>query len=321
MNAKIIGTGSYFPEKELTNKDLEKMIDTTDEWITTRTGIKARRIAAKHESVATMGAEAAKKALEMAGLEASDIDMIIMGTTSSLDVALPSAAIVVQKILEVPNIPAFDVAAACSGFIFSLSVADQYIKTGFAKRILVIGADMLSHMCDPTDRTTMILFGDAAGACILEATDDDCGVLSTHLHSDGRFNDLLYCPMPKRADTDSVDNSYLQMKGNDVFKVAVTKLSEIVTETLKHNNIEKTDIDWLVPHQANLRIISATAKKLSMPIERVVVTLDKHGNTSAATIPTALDIAIRDGRIQRGQTLLLEAFGSGFTWGSALIKY
>jgi len=313
MYSKIIGTGSYFPEQVRTNADLEKLVETSDEWIIERTGIKERRISSPDENVAYMGAEAAKKALEMAGLEPTDIDMIVMGTTSS-HVSLPSAACFVLQLLDIPSIPAFDVAAACSGFIYALSIGDQYIKGGMAKRVLVIGADALSHMCDPEDRTTLILFGDAAGACIIEASEEQ-GIMSTHLHADGKYQPLLGCDAPVRGDQLSVESSYMYMSGNEVFKMAVTKLSEIVNTTLKHNNIEKSDIDWLVPHQANMRIIKATAKKLSLPMERVV------GNTSAATIPTALDIAIRDGRIQRGQTLLLEAFGSGFTWGSALIKY
>ena len=319
MYSRIIGTGSYFPEQVRSNADLEKLVETSDEWITERTGIKERRIAAEHETAAYMGAEAAKKALEMAGLEATDLDMIIMGTASS-HAAFPSAACYVQQYLACPNIPAFDVAAACSGFIYSLSIADQFIKSGMAKRILIVGADALSHMCAPDDRSTLILFGDAGGACILEAS-EEAGILSTHLHADGQYQALLGCEAPKRGQAESVDESYMYMKGNEVFKVAVTRLSEIVKQTLEHNNMDKSEVDWLVPHQANLRIIKATAKKLSMPMEQVVVTLDKHGNTSAATIPTALDIAVRDGRIQRGQTLLLEAFGSGFTWGSALIKY
>lgn len=319
MYSRIIGTGSYFPDQVRTNADLEKIVDTTDEWITERTGIKERRIANEEETVAFMGARAAEKALEMAGIQASELDMIIVGTTSSA-ASLPSAACYVQQYLDTPNIPAFDVAAACSGFIYSLSVADQYIKSGMAKKVLVIGADALSHLCDPTDRTTYILFGDAAGACIVEASEEP-GILSTHLHADGNYQALLGCDLPRRGDPLSIDRSYLYMSGREVFKVAVSKLSEIVKTTLTHNNLQKSDIDWLVPHQANLRIISATAKKLSLPMERVVVTVDKHANTSAATIPTALDIAVRDGRIKRGQTLLLEAFGSGFTWGSAVVKF
>ncbi len=319
MFSRIIGTGSSFPEKVVTNDDLSKVVDTSDEWITERTGIKERRIAGPDESVATLGADAARQALEAAGLEASDLDMIIMGTTSSA-ITLPSAACEVQRMLDVPNIPAFDIAAACSGFIYSLSIADQYIKSGMAKRILVIGADTLSRLCGPTDRTTIILFGDGAGAMILEASEDQ-GVISTHIHADGSYKELLGANSPRLGEPETINDGYLYMKGNEVFKVAVNKLSGIVKETLEANDMQASDIDWLVPHQANLRIIKATAKKLSMSMDSVVVTLDQHGNTSAATIPTAMDIAIRDGRIKRGQTVLLEAFGSGFTWGSALIKY
>ncbi len=319
MYSKIVGTGSYFPDQVRTNADLEEILDTSDEWIVERTGIKERRIAAEHENVAYMGAKAAQKAIEMAGLNKEDIDMIVMGTTSS-HVDLPSAACYLQKYLGVPTIPAFDVAAACSGFIYSLSVADQFIKSGMAKRILVVGADALSHMCDPSDRGTYILFGDAAGAVVIEASEEQ-GIISTHLHSDGDYGALLGANSPKRGDLLTEEKAYIYMKGNEVFKFAVTRLSEIVTETLKHNNMDKSQIDWLVPHQANLRIIKAAAKKLSLPMEQVVVTLDKHGNTSAATIPTALDEAVRDGRIKRGQTILMEAFGSGFTWGSALVKF
>jgi 3-oxoacyl-[acyl-carrier-protein] synthase-3 len=319
MFSKIIGTGSSFPAKVVTNEDLSKVVDTTDEWITERTGIKERRIASKDENVATLGAAAARKAVEAAGIELSDLDMIIMGTTSSA-ISLPSAACEVQRILNIPNIPAFDIAAACSGFIYSLSIADQYIKTGMAKRVLIIGADTLSRLCGPEDRTTLILFGDGAGAAILEASEEP-GVISTHIHADGNYGELLGANAPVRGEPHTVHESYLYMRGNEVFKVAVNKLSGIVKETLEANNMLANDIDWLVPHQANLRIIKATAKKLSMDMDHVVVTLDKHGNTSAGTIPTALDEAIRDGRIKRGQTVLLEAFGSGFTWGSALIKY
>lgn len=319
MYSRIIGTGSSFPKRVVTNEDLSKMVETSDEWITERTGIKERRFASKDETVTTMGYEAALNALDMAGLKASDMDMIIVGTTSSA-ISLPSAACDIQKLLEVPNIPAFDIAAACSGFIYGMSIADQYIKSGMCKRILLIGADTLSRFCDPQDRTTLVLFGDGAGAAILEASEEQ-GIISTHIHADGSYKDLLGANSPERGEPESVDVNYMYMKGNAVFKVAVTKLAELVTETLAHNNISSDELDWLVPHQANLRIISATAKKLNMGMDKVVVTVDKFGNTSAATIPTALDEAIRDGRIKRGQTLLLEAFGSGFTWGSALVKY
>ncbi len=319
MYSRIIGTGSGFPEKVLTNHDLAKLVDTSDEWITERTGIRERRVAGPNENAASLGAIAARNAVEAAGIELSDIDMIIMGTTSSTTM-LPSAAVEVQRLLDLPNIPAFDVSAACSGFIFTLSIADQFIRAGSAKNILVIGADTLSKICDPNDRTTLVLFGDGAGAVVLSASEEQ-GIISTHLHSDGNYQDLLGAKAIPPGQNVSPDYGYLYMKGNEVFKVAVKKLSEIVTETMEANDISKEDIDWLVPHQANLRIISATAKKLSLDMDRVVINLDRYGNTSAATIPTALDEAVRDGRIKRGQTLLFEAFGSGFAWGSALVKY
>ncbi len=319
MYSKIIGTGSYFPSEVRSNTDLEAMVDTTHDWIVERTGIHERRIAAPDENVATMGAEASLKALEYANLSSSDIDMIICATTS-WEKALPSAACEIQRILGCPGIPAFDVAAACAGFCYATSVADQFIKSGIAKRILVVGTDALTRLINPEDRSMIILFGDAAGACILEASEEP-GILSTHIHADGRHGDLLKAGMPVRGVEASVHEAWGYMKGNEVFKVAVTKLSEICEETLAANALEKSDIDWLVPHQANYRIIKATAKKLNMTMDRVVVTLDKHGNTSAASVITALDEAIRDGRIQRGQTVLIEAFGGGFAWASALIKY
>lgn len=319
MFSRISGTGSSFPDKVLSNDDLSKMVDTSDEWITERTGIKERRIVSDGENAVTLGADAARKAIEAAGIKPQDLDMIIVGTTSS-PVSLPSAACEIQRELDVPNIPAFDIAAACSGFIYSMSIADQYIRSGAAKRILIIGADTLSKFCEPTNRSTIILFGDGAGAVVLEAN-EETGVISTHMHADGNYGPMLCAKGMERGKPETVDDAYLYMRGNEVFKVAVNRLSSIVVDTLEHNKMQPEDIDWLVPHQANLRIITATAKKLRMSMDRVVVTLDKYGNTSAATIPTALDIAIRDGRIKRGQTLLLEAFGSGFTWGSALLKY
>ncbi|QIA62875.1 beta-ketoacyl-ACP synthase III [Vibrio astriarenae] len=326
MYSKILGTGSYLPSQVRSNADLEKMVETSDEWIVTRTGIKERRIAADNETVADMAHHAAENAIEMAGIDKNDIDMILVATTSGSH-AFPSAACQVQALLGIKHCPAFDMAAACSGFVYALSVADQYIKTGHCKNILVIGADALSKTCDPTDRSTIILFGDAAGAVVVGASEEP-GILSTTINADGRFGDLLSLKYPNRRDempgnfehSDDI-NSWLHMAGNEVFKVAVTQLSRLVNETLKENNMDKSELDWLVPHQANMRIISATAKKLAMPLEQVVVTLDRHGNTSAATVPTALDEAVRDGRIKRGQTLLLEAFGGGFTWGSALVKF
>ncbi|ORT50338.1 3-oxoacyl-ACP synthase [Vibrio sp. qd031] len=316
MYSKILGTGSYLPSTVRTNADLEKMVDTSDEWIVARTGIKERRIAAEDESVADMGYIAAKNAIDMAGISKDEIDLIIVATTSSTH-AFPSSACQVQAKLEISGCGAFDMAAACTGFVYALSVADQHIKSGQCKNVLVIGADTLSKTCDQLDRSTVILFGDGAGAVIVGASEEP-GILSTHLGADGKFGDLLSLEMPVRG---GEFDTWLHMTGNEVFKVAVTQLSRLVNDTLKANNMEKSDLDWLVPHQANLRIITATAKKLAMPLDQVVITLDKHGNTSAATVPTALDEAVRDGRIQRGQTLLLEAFGGGFTWGSALVKF
>jgi 3-oxoacyl-[acyl-carrier-protein] synthase-3 len=319
MYSRIIGTGSYFPKDVRSNADLELMIDTSDQWITDRTGIKERRLIGADETPATMGAEASIKALEAAQLLPSDLDMIVCATTSGR-YALPSTACEIQKILKVDNIPAFDIAAACAGYCYALSVADQYIKSGMAKRILVIGSDCLSRLIDPKDRSMIILFGDGAGATIIEASEQP-GILSTHINAAGSYSDLLRVGNPTRGDEASVHENWGEMKGNEVFKVAVTKLSEIVEQTLQANNMVKSDLDWLVPHQANFRIIKATAKKLDMSLDQVVLILEKYGNTSAATVPTALDIAIRDGRIQRGQNLVLEAFGGGFAWASALVKY
>lgn len=317
MYTKILGTGSYLPVQVRTNADLEQMVETSDEWIVSRTGIRQRHIAAADETVATMGCHAADRAIEMAGIDKNDIGLIIVATTSSSN-AFPSAACEIQNYLGIKDVAAFDVAAACAGFAYALSVADQFIKTGFVKTALVVGSDALSRTLDPADRGTVILFGDGAGAVVIGASEEP-GIISTHLHADGRYGDLLTLPNHDRVDASKPD--FLTMKGNDVFKVAVTELAHIVDETLEANGIDKSELDWLVPHQANLRIISATAKKLGMGIEKVVITLDRHGNTSAASVPSALDEAVRDGRIQRGQLILLEAFGGGFTWGSALIRF
>ncbi|MCL9774305.1 beta-ketoacyl-ACP synthase III [Vibrio methylphosphonaticus] len=316
MYSKILGTGSYLPSQVRSNADLEKMVDTTDEWIVTRTGIKERRIAAEDETVADMGYHASVNAIEMAGIDKNDIDMIIVATTSSSH-AFPSSACQIQAKLGIQGCPAFDMAAACTGFVYALSVADQHIKTGMCKNVLVIGSDCLSKTVEEIDRSTIILFGDAAGAVVLGASEEP-GILSTHTYADGRFGDLLSLEMPVRG---GELDKWLNMSGNEVFKVAVTQLSKLVKDTLAANGMDKSDLDWLVPHQANYRIISATAKKLAMPMDQVVVTLDRHGNTSAATVPTALDEAVRDGRIKRGQNLLLEAFGGGFTWGAALVRF
>jgi len=317
MYTKIIGTGSYLPSQVRTNADLEKMVETSDEWIVTRTGIRERRIAAPDETVATMGFSAAQRALEMAGVDANEIGLIIVATTSSSH-AFPSSACMIQEMLEIKDCAAFDLAAACAGFTYALSVADQYIKNGAVKHALVIGADVLARALDPEDRGTIILFGDGAGAVVLGQSEEQ-GIISTHLHADGRYAQLLTLPYQDRAHQDQP--AYVTMAGNEVFKVAVTELAHIVDETLQANNLDREMLDWLVPHQANLRIISATAKKLGMTMDKVVVTLDRHGNTSAASVPSALDEAVRDGRIKPGHLILLEAFGGGFTWGSALVRF
>lgn len=300
-----------------TNADLEKMVDTSDEWIVTRTGIRERRIAAPDESVATMGLHAAEKALEMAGVSASEVGLIIVATTSSTH-AFPSSACQIQNMLGIKDTAAFDLAAACAGFTYALSVADQYVKNGAVRYALVIGSDTLSRKLDPEDRGTVILFGDGAGAVLLGASEEQ-GIISTHMHADGHYGNLLTLAYPDQSAPEKP--AYVTMAGNEVFKVAVTELAHIVEETLEANNLDRSEIDWLVPHQANLRIISATAKKLGMGMDKVVVTLDRHGNTSAASVPAAFDEAVRDGRIKRGQLVLLEAFGGGFTWGSALVRF
>ena len=307
MHSKIIGTGGYLPKKILTNKDLESIVDTTDEWILERTGIKQRHIAQENETTSFMATQASLDAMKSAGIKHTDIDLIIVATTTP-DQIFPSTACIVQNKLNI-KAPAFDVQAACTGFIYALSIADNYIKTGMSKNVLVIGAEKYSNLLDWSDRSTCVLFGDGAGAVVLSAQSKE-GIISSHIHADGQYNDLL-----------SVENSHIKMKGNEVFKVAVNTLSKLVDETLVKNNMKKSDIDWLVPHQANLRIIKAAAKKLSMPIERVVVTVDNHANTSAASIPLALNEAVKDGRIKSDQVILLEAFGSGFTWGSVLLRY
>jgi 3-oxoacyl-[acyl-carrier-protein] synthase-3 len=317
--ARILSTGSFLPERCLTNAELETMVETTDEWIRTRTGIEQRHLAQEGEMTSDLATRAAQKALEMAGVDAQTIDLIIVATTTP-DKVFPSVATIVQRKLGIVNAcPAFDVQAVCTGFVYALSIADQFIKTGAAKRALVIGAETLSRIVDWSDRTTCVLFGDGAGAVILEASNEP-GILSTHLHADGRHEDLLHVPRSGlQAEGEWADA--INMKGNEVFKVAVNTLGRIVDETLQANGLDQSAVDWLVPHQANLRIIMATAKKLNLTDDRVVITVQKHGNTSAASIPLALDTAVRDGRIQRGETLLLEAFGGGFTWGSVLVKF
>jgi len=316
MFSKILSTGSYLPQHIRTNADLEKMVDTSDEWIVTRSGIRERRIAAPYETVSTMGFEAAQKAIEAANINPQEIDLILVATTSNSH-AYPSAACQIQGMLEIDDAIAFDLAAACTGFVYALGVADQFIRTGKVKKALVIGSDLNSRKLDETDRSTVVLFGDGAGAVILEASEQE-GIISTHLHASADKNAALLLPQPERGVAKS---GYIEMQGNETFKLAVRELSNVVEETLAANNLDKKDIDWLVPHQANLRIISATAKKLDMDMSQVVVTLDRYANNSAATVPVALDEAVRDGRIQRGQLLLLEAFGGGWTWGSALVRF
>jgi len=316
MFSKILSTGSYLPQHIRTNADLEKMVDTSDEWIVTRSGIRERRIAAPDETVSTMGFEAAQKAIEAANINPQEIDLILVATTSNSH-AYPSAACQIQGMLEIDDAIAFDLAAACTGFVYALGVADQFIRTGKVKKALVIGSDLNSRKLDETDRSTVVLFGDGAGAVILEASEQE-GIISTHLHASADKNAALLLPQPERGVAKS---GYIEMQGNETFKLAVRELSNVVEETLVANNLDKKDIDWLVPHQANLRIIAATAKKLDMDMSQVVVTLDRYANNSAATVPVALDEAVRDGRIQRGQLLLLEAFGGGWTWGSALVRF
>ena len=322
IHSRIAGTGSYLPEKVVTNDDLSKVVDTSDEWIRTRTGIRQRHVAADGQTSSDMGHQAALKAIEAAGIDPSGIDLIVVGTTTP-DYVFPSTACLIQQKLGIPGCPAFDVNAACSGFLFALSVADQFIRTGSARTVLVVGVETLTRMVDWTDRTTCVLFGDGAGAVVLKA-DADTGILSTHLHADGNKRDLLCCPVGVSAGFDnSLPNAGVRitMAGNEVFKHAVKALDSVVDEALEANGLDKGALDWLIPHQANLRIIEATAKRLDMPMERVIVTVDRHGNTSAGSVPLALDEAVRSGRVQRGQLLLLEAFGGGFTWGAALLRY
>ncbi len=316
--ARIIGTGSYLPEYILTNAELEKRVDTSDEWIVTRTGIRERHIAAENETTSDLATAAALKAIEAAGIEPNQIDLILVATTTP-DFIFPSVACLVQQKLGIINgCPAFDLQAVCSGFIFALTTADQFMRSGACKHVLVIGAETLSRITDWNDRSNCILWGDGAGAVVLQASAEP-GIISTHIHTDGRHEALLKVPAGPSAGYEN--KALIQMEGNAVFKMAVNTLDAIVDETLNANAMEKSQIDWLVPHQANIRIIQATAKKLGMSMDHVVVTVDTHGNTSAASIPLALDTAVRDGRIQRGETVLMEAFGGGFTWGSVLVKF
>lgn len=306
--SKIIGTGSYLPVKTVTNFDLEKTVDTSHDWIVSRSGIQERHFAADDQRSSDLAYEASLKAIEAAGICASDIDLIVVATTSP-DMAFPSTACILQHKLGITNgSPAFDIQAVCGGFIFALNTADMYIRGGQAKTALVVGAEVLSRMLDWNDRTTCVLFGDGAGAVVLKASDEP-GIIASKLHSDGSYHQLL------KADPK------ISMEGQAVFKFAVNSLSGVVEELLEQENMSGSDIDWMVPHQANIRIIEATAKKLGMTLDNVVVTVANHGNTSAASIPLALDTAVRDGRIKPGQTVIMEAIGGGFTWGASLIKW
>jgi 3-oxoacyl-[acyl-carrier-protein] synthase-3 len=321
--SRIAGTGSQLPDKVLTNHDLESMMETNDQWIRERTGIRERRVVVEGETTATLAREACNKALQAADADPSEIDLFVMGTTTP-DLVFPSTACLLQKQLGLPDCGAMDVNAACSGFMYALSVADKYVRCGDAQKVLVCGAETLSRIVNWNKRETAVLFGDGAGAVVLEASDEP-GILSTHIHANGNYVDVLTTNAGISVGWEAVEENdgkpEIMMRGNEVFKVAVRTLGRIVEETLDANQLKKSDLDWLIPHQANLRIISAMAKLLDMNMDHVVVTADRHGNTSAASVPLALDEAIRDGRIQRGDLLLLEAFGGGFTWGSALIRY
>ncbi len=320
-HSRIAGTGGCLPDKILTNRDLELLVDTTDDWIRDRTGIIERHIAGEHETTASMGAEAARRAMEAAAVSPEDIDLIIVATTTP-DQIFPSTACLIQTELGIAGCPAFDLQAVCTGFVYAVAVADQFIRNQSARCVLVIGSETLSRIVNWEDRGTCVLFGDGAGAVVLTASETP-GILSSHLHADGRYESLLRVPAGPTGSRNRSPSAkpFIEMKGNEVFKVAVTTLGRIVDETLEANAMTQAQIDWLIPHQANIRIINATAKKLRLPMERVVVTVDRHGNTSAASVPLALDVAVRDGRIKRGEILLLEAFGGGFTWGSILVRY
>jgi len=325
IHARITGTGSFAPKKIITNLELEKLVDTSDEWIIERTGIKERRIAEKGQTTSDLAYEAGKKALKAAGIGAQDLDLVLVATMTP-DTILPSMGCVLQNKLGAKNAAAFDIAAACSGFIYGLSVADAFIKAGVYKNILLVGAEVLSRFIDWEDRTTCILFGDGAGAVVIQRHAGKRGVLSTHLHSDGSLGDLLHVPAggashPASHDTIRKRMHFIRMKGNETFKVAVRALEGVAHEALAHNKVKPEEIDFLVPHQANLRIIQAMAQRLNMPMEKVVLTLPKYGNTSAASIPMALDEAVRDGRIKENHLILFEAFGGGLTWASALVRW
>ncbi|MEY3984649.1 MAG: hypothetical protein RLZ59_94 [Pseudomonadota bacterium] len=313
----ILGTGSALPKQRVSNDDLAQRVDTSDEWIVARTGIRFRHIAGEGETTATLGAQAARHALAAANVQADTIDLIILATATP-DQTFPASATKVQALLGIPDCIAFDVAAVCSGFLYALSVADSMIRTGAARRAIVIGAETFSRILDWEDRTTCVLFGDGAGAVVLEGQEGEAGILSTKLHADGRHNELLYVDGGPST-TGTV--GHVRMKGSEVFRHAVVNLATVMSEVLDTTGLTPADVDWVVPHQANARILDATARKLGLSADRIVVTVDQHANTSAASVPLALDTAVRDGRIQRGQLLVLEAMGGGFTWGAAAVRY
>jgi len=317
---KIAGTGRYLPEKILTNFDLEKMVDTSDEWIRSRTGVERRHVVRDDETTSDMCVAAAKVAIEAAGVDVTDIDMVLVGTTSP-DLIFPNCATLVQHRLGIPACPSIGMEAACTSFIYALTTADKFIKAGEAKCALIIGAECISKLVDWTDRNTCVLFGDGAGAVIVKASDEP-GIIATHLGADGKYKELLYYPVGASKDLQKAgtDDVGITMRGNEVFKVAVKTLGNVATAVLEKAGVDKDELDWLIPHQANIRIIQATAKRLGLPMEKVILTVQDHGNTSAASVPMALDVGVRDGRVQPGQLVLMEAFGGGFTWGSVLMR-
>lgn len=319
--SRIAGTGRYLPDKILTNADLEKMVDTNDEWIRTRTGIEQRHVASEDELTSDLCVNAARNAMEAAGVTANEIDAVFVGTTSP-DLIFPNIATIIQHKMGIPACPCYATEAACTGFVYALSAADKFIRAGDLKCVLVIGAEIITKLVDWDDRSTCVLFGDGAGAVVLKSSAEP-GIVSTHLGADGQYQDLLYYPVgvSNNLAAAGVGDSRIMMSGNDVFKVAVKTLSSIAEEALAANDLTVDELDWLIPHQANLRIIQATAKRVGIPMEKVIQTVQIHGNTSAASIPLALDVAVRDGRVQRDQLLLFDAFGGGFTWGSVLLRF
>jgi len=322
MYSRIVGTGHFVPEKVVTNADLEQMVDTTDEWIRSRSGIEQRHIAYEDQTTTDLAEQACIAAMEAAQVGPEDIDFIVVGTTTP-DLVFPNVGCILQERLGIHGCAAFSLEAACSGFIYALSIADKFVSSGQAKCALVVGAETLSRITDWTDRATCVLFGDGAGAVVLKQS-EEAGIISTHLRADGRYKDLLTAKsgVSVQPPGDALRDGFnVRMSGNEIFKVAVKSLESIVDETLAMNNLDRSELDWLIPHQANIRIIQATAKRLKMPMEKVVLTVQKYGNTSAASVPMALDVAVRDGRVQKGQLLLLEAFGGGLTWGSALVRF